>query len=176
MGYSPGIANLLSGPPILFAVVCAFFFAWLGDKCKARAALIAPQAIICIIGLMMTAYAKSSVVRYFGIFLGNAGCHGNIPAVLAYQSNNIRHQSKRGVGSALQIGFQAIGGIIASTVFRQVDAPTYVPGLWTVAGLQFLLLGLVATTTFLFSRANKRCERGTLGKPIEGLEGFKFTL
>ena len=176
MGYSPGIANLLSAPPILFAVVCAFFFAWLGDRCHARAPLIIPQSIICIIGLMMTAYAKASVVRYFGIFLGNAGCHGNIPAVLAYQSNNIRHQSKRGVGSALQIGFQAIGGIIASTTFRQVDAPHYVPGLWTVAGLQFLLLGLVSITSYCFWSANRKLERGTLKTPIEGLEGFKFTL
>ncbi|KAK2797122.1 hypothetical protein FQN50_009313 [Emmonsiellopsis sp. PD_5] len=176
MGHSGGIANLLSAPPVIFAVICAFTFAWLGDRYRVRAPIIAAQCIISIVGLMITAYHKKAGVRYFGIFLGTAGCQGNVPAILAYQSNNIRLQSKRSVGSALQIGFGAIGGIIASTTFREVDAPRYVPGLWTTAGLQFFILALVACTTFQFMRRNKQVVAGTATKPIEGLEGFKYTL
>ncbi|KAK2746576.1 hypothetical protein FQN55_005564 [Onygenales sp. PD_40] len=176
MGYSGGIANLLSAPPVIFAVIVAFTFAWLGDRYRVRAPIIAAQCIIGIIGLMITAYHKKAGVRYFGIFLGTAGCQGNVPAILAYQSNNIRLQSKRSVGSALQIGFGAIGGIIASTTFREEDAPRYVPGLWTTAGLQFFILALVGCTTFQFMRRNKQVDAGTATKPIEGLEGFKYTL
>lgn len=176
MGYEAGIANLLSAPPVLFAVISAFTFAWLGDKYRKRAPLIAVQAIICVIGLMITTYHSNNVVRYFGIFLGNAGCQGNIPAVLAYQSNNIRSQSKRSVGCALQIGFGAVGGVIASTAFREIDGPRYIYGLWTTAGLQLLLLTLLAATTFVFWRANRSLERGTLKEPIEGLEGFRYTI
>jgi MFS family permease len=176
MGYTAGVANLLSAPPVVFAVITAFSFAWLGDRYRMRGPVIAAQSIICIVGLMITAYHHKHGVRYFGIFLGIAGCQGNIPAVLAYQSNNIRFQSKRSVGSALQIGFGAIGGIIASTTFREVDAPRYVPGLWTTAGLQLLILALLSMTTFVFWRANRKLDRGTLRKPIEGLEGFKYTL
>jgi MFS family permease len=176
MGYTAGVANLLSAPPVFVAVFSAFSFAWIGDKYRTRAPVIAIQAIICFVGLMITAYHKNNTVRYFGIFLGSAGCQGNIPAVLAYQSNNIRCQSKRSVGTALQMGFGAIGGIIASTAFREVDAPRYLNGLWTTAGLQILVLLLLCITTFAFSRANRRMERGTLQRPIEGLEGFKYTI
>ena len=125
---------------------------------------------------MMTAYASSNMARYFGLFFGWAGCQGNIPSILAYQSNNIRMQSKRSVGSALQIGFGAIGGIMGSTVFRQQDAPRYVTGLWVTAGLQMLILLLLTGMTLYFIRMNKRVERGTLARPLEGQEGFKFTL
>lgn len=104
MGYTAGVANLLSAPPVCSAVISALSFAWLGDKYHVRAPIIAAQSTIVIIGLMITAYHSSNGVRYFGIFLGIAGCQGNVPAILAYQSNNIRMQSKRSVGSALQIG------------------------------------------------------------------------
>lgn len=176
MGYTAGVANLLSAPPVVFAVPCAFFFAFLGDKYHIRAPIIAIQSIICIIGLMITAYAKANGARYFGIFLGIAGCQGNIPAVLAYQSNNIRLQSKRSVGSALQIGFGAVGGIIASTTFREKDAPKYIPGLWATAGLQLFILCMLCATSLFFWRKNKQFDQGTLTKPIEGQEGFKYTL
>jgi MFS family permease len=176
MGYSAGAANALSAPPACAAVFSAFGFAWIGDRYRIRAPIIAVQAIICFIGLMIVAYHPNNGVRYFGIFLGVAGCQGNIPAVLAYQSNNIRLQSKRSVGSALQIGFGAVGGIIASTSFREKDAPKYVNGLWATAGLQFFILLALCGTSGHFWRKNRQLEKGTLTEPIEGQEGFKYTL
>jgi MFS family permease len=151
-------------------------FARLADHYRVRGPFIAGQAIVCIVGLMMTAYHKNHYVRYAGIFLGHAGCQGNVPAILAYQSNNIRNNSKRSVGSALQIGFGAIGGIIASTTFREKDMPFYRPGLWVTAGLQLFILALVSILSLHFWRKNKQVDNGTISKPIEGLEGFKYTL
>ncbi|OCT49794.1 putative transporter [Cladophialophora carrionii] len=176
MGYTAGVANLLSAPPVVSAVGSALGFAWIGDKYHVRAPIIAAQSVIVIVGLMITAYHSSNGVRYFGIFLGIAGCQGNIPAILAYQSNNIRMQSKRSVGSALQIGFGAIGGIVASTAFTQNEAPYYRSGLWATAALQFYILGSVACTSWYFWKKNKQVDAGTLEKPIEGQEGFKYTL
>lgn len=176
MGYTAGVANLLSAPPVVFAVVSALAFAWLGDKYHVRGPVIAAQSVIVIIGLMITAYHPNDGVRYFGIFLGIAGCQGNVPAVLAYQSNNIRMQSKRSVGSALQIGFGAIGGIIASTAFLQREAPYYRSGFWATAALQFWILGCLCCTSFYFWKKNKQVDDGTLTTPIEGQEGFKYTL
>ena len=85
-------------------------------------------------------------------------------------------QSKRSVGSALVIGFGAIGGIIASTAFTQEEAPYYRSGLWATAGLQFYILGCVICTSTYFWKKNKQVDAGTLVKPIEGQEGFKYTL
>jgi hypothetical protein len=175
MGYTAGKANLLSAPPVITAVVSAFSFAWVADKNRIRGPIIAIQALICMTGLMITAYHKKNSVRYFGIFLGYAGCQGNIPAILAYQSNNIRFQSKRAVGSALQIGFGAIGGIIASTTFREKDAPKFVIGLWVTAGLQCLILLLLTCTSSFFYLQNKKVDRGELSE-LEGQPGFKYTL
>lgn len=176
MDYDVGIAQLMTAPPVVFAVITSMIFAWLSDKFRIRSPFIAIQALICIIGLMLVAYAKQNGVRYFGLFLGNAGCQGNVPSILAYQSNNIRYQSKRSVGSALQIGFGAIGGIIASTVFREQDNPHYRPGLWTTTGLQIFIVCASAATAWYFRRKNKQVDEGTISEPIEGLEGFKYTL
>jgi MFS family permease len=175
MGYTAGVANLLSAPPVVSAVVSAFALAWVGDRYRTRGPLIAFQAIMTIVGLMITAYHKKNGVRYFGIFLGYAGLQGNVPAILAYQSNNIRLQSKRAVGSALQIGFGAIGGIIASTTFREKDSPRFVTGLWIAAGLQFLILVLLACTSLHFHRQNRKVDSGEISE-LEGQPGFRYTL
>jgi hypothetical protein len=129
-----------------------------------------------IVGLMLTAYHQHHGVKYFGIFLGQAGCQGNIPAILAYHSNNIRRQSKRVVASALQIGFGALGGILASTTFREQDAPTYHTGFWVTACLQFIILLILCGLTPYFYLQNKKVDDGTLAEPIEGQPGFKYTL
>lgn len=85
-------------------MITAFGFAWVGDKYSLRAPIIAIQSLICLVGLMIVAYATNGGVRYFGVFLGIMGSQGNVPAILTYQANNIRMQSKRSTASALQIG------------------------------------------------------------------------
>lgn len=175
MGYSVGVTHLLGVPPVAFAVCSSLLISWASDKYKKRAPAIAVQCCLCICGLMMTAYCKGNIARYWGLFFGFAGCQGNIPSILAYQSNNIRTQSKRSVGSALQIGFGAIGGILGSTVFKQEDAPRYVTGLWVTAGLQMFIMMLLSIMTTYFYRMNKQVDNGTVKKPLEGQPGFKFT-
>ena len=175
-GYSEGISNLLAAPPVISAVFSALIFAYYADRFRMRGPFIAMQCIMVIVGLMLTAYAQRNGVKYFGIFLGQAGCQGNIPTILAYHSNNIRRQSKRVVASALQIGFGAAGGILASTTFREKDYPNYLIGFWVTAGLQFVNLLILACITPYFYQQNKKVDEGTLEEPIEGQHGFKYTL
>ncbi|KAH7371176.1 major facilitator superfamily domain-containing protein [Pyrenochaeta sp. MPI-SDFR-AT-0127] len=179
MGYTGGQANALSAPPALTAAIVAFGFAWVGDKKQVRAPIIAIQCVIVIVGLMLVAYASNNGLRYFGTFLGVAGAQGNVPAILAYQSNNIRGQSKRAVGSALQIGFGAIGGILASTTFQQRDSPRYATGLWVSTGLQFGMLFILCITSLFFWKKNKQVDKqmrsGEPVDPLEGQVGFKYT-
>jgi predicted MFS family arabinose efflux permease len=174
MGYTAGEAQLLSAPPYVVAVILGFSCAIISDKIRLRAPAIAVQAVLCIVGLAITAYAENPRVRYFGTFLGLAGANGNVPAILSYQANNIRMNSRRSVSSALQVGFGAIGGILASTVFRQQDSPRYLNGLWTAMGTQFLLLTLCAVMSLHFSRRNKQQSKGEV--VIEGHPDFRYTL
>lgn len=173
MGYSNENAQLLAAPPYVFACILGFSFAVLADKLRMRGPIIIAQSVICITGLFITAYSTNHGARYFGIFLGLAGAQGNVPAVLSYQSNNIRMSSKRAVGSALQVGFGAIGGIFASTVFRDVDKPHYLPGIWATIGCQILNILLVCIMSVYFRSQNKKQAEG---KQIEGHADFTYTL
>lgn len=199
MGYTPFMSQVLGAPPSVFAVIVCFALSWWADKLKMRAPFIMGQAVITIVGLVLTGYAlENNGVRYFGSFLGVAGAAGNVPAILAYQSNNIRTNSKRAVGSALQVGFGrffphpfeylilrsqiftniiilagSIGGILASTVYRNQDRPQYVPGIWATLGAQFLMLILTGLMTMYFRNQNKNQEKK--GKKLENCEGFRYT-
>jgi len=170
MGYDSEDVLLLNAPPYAAAAISAFTLSCFSDKYNLRFPVITTQALLCIIGLSMTAFASSNVTRYAGTFLGMMGCQGNIPAILAYSSNNILSQSKRAFTSALVVGFGGIGGIVATTTFREQDAPFYRPGLWVSIGFQLMILGLLATSTIVFRLRNAK------GGIIEGREGFKYTL
>jgi hypothetical protein len=47
---------------------------------------------------------------------------------MSYQGNNIRGQWKRAFCSATLVGFGGVGGIAGSLIFRNQDAPGYLPG------------------------------------------------
>ncbi|KAK0212495.1 major facilitator superfamily domain-containing protein [Desarmillaria ectypa] len=115
-------------------------------------------------------------VKSSGTFLINIGSAGAIPCILAYGANNVVSQSKRSVQTALTSGCAGIGGIIASTVFREKDYPKYVPGLWVTIGTQIVLIGIVLATVIHFSRLNRLMREGKLKEPIQGQPGFYHTL
>jgi hypothetical protein len=72
-------------------------------------------------GLFIMAFAGKIGPRYFGAFLAIGGCQSNVPAVLAYQANNILTYSKRAVTSAVVIGFGGMGGIFAYVLSFFID-------------------------------------------------------
>ncbi|KAG6885384.1 hypothetical protein C0993_002347 [Termitomyces sp. T159_Od127] len=187
---------LLSAPPYFPAIATSIFFSWLSDKTRHRGGFIIIQALICIVGLCLTAFAHDGYVRYFGpyefnlmllniwvlmtilpgVFLLNAGNSGTIPGILAYASNNVVSQSKRSVQSALTVSMGGMGGIVASTVYRAEDAPRYLPGLGVTIGAQGLLIFLVGITHIHFRRLNRIALEGKLKEPLEGQPGFLYTL
>lgn len=176
MGYDAKTIQLLSAPPYVSAVTIAFGFAWASDRTRLRGPFIVAGSVLIVIGLSMTAYHPNNSIRYLGIFIGLAGAQANVPTILTYQANNIRTNSKRSVGSALQIGFGAIGGIYASTVFREKDFPKYVNGLWATIATQFLLLILVGVMSLYFKKKNRQHAEGKLSEPLEGHENFTYAL
>lgn len=174
MGYSTQMSQLLSTPPYFAGVIVALAVSRWADKTRLRAPFIAVSTIVTIVGLTLTAYAiQSNGARYLGAFLGITGLAVSVPACLAYQSNNVRTHSKRSVSSALQIGFGSIGGIIASTVFRQEDSPRYMPGIWTSIGFQLLILVIITVMSVYYKSENRKQKEQ--GKILEGSEGFRYT-
>src|SRR5947207_14616280 len=128
MGFSLPVALLLVVPPYVLAVIVSLSTSYWADKVRHRTPFIFFHSVIAIVGFALLASKIPNGVKLFGTFLAVAGSNPNQPAALAFAQNNIVGTSKRAVGSALQIMFGAIGGIAASTVFRDRDAPRYLPG------------------------------------------------
>ncbi|TDL25014.1 MFS general substrate transporter [Rickenella mellea] len=175
MGFSVRDSQILSAPPGVTAAISGLIIGRFADRVNKRGPFIVFQACLAIIGLCMTAFSHTTGVRFAGGFLTYAGAQGNIPAILSYQSNNIRGQSKRAFTSALVVGFGGIGGIFASTSYREQDYPNYLIGLWCTLGCQFATIAIIAMTSTWFMYRNNQVRRG-VGKPIEGLPGFLYTL
>ncbi|EEH17271.2 hypothetical protein PABG_07358 [Paracoccidioides brasiliensis Pb03] len=173
LGYSTGKVFLLLAPPALVSVPVAIIVSYFADKTRMRAPFIAALAVMCTVGYILIAYTKQNGVKYFGVFLGIAGANGSLPAILAWQANNIRGQSTRAVASGLQVAFGAIGGIYASLTFMEKEAPSYPSGLWAgVAAQLFIVVACVFMTAFHYIQ-NKKADRGEI--LIESLEGFRYT-
>lgn len=130
LGFGVGESLCLIAPPYAFAAIVMYTSAYVADKYRIRAPVIAVNALITLIGLPMVGFGKGNALRYTGVFLATAGANSNIPSAMAYQANNIRGQWTRALASATLVGFGGIGGIAGSLVFRSQDAPAYIPGIW----------------------------------------------
>lgn len=176
MGWDTTHSLLLSAPPYGPPIITCMLFSWLSDKYRHRSTFIYIQGLMCLVGLVLTAFGGGNGVRYFGTFLTNAGNVGTIPGILAWSSNNVVSYSKRNVQSAVTVMLGGIGGILATTTFRVQDAPHYLPGLAVSIGSQVLLL-VTATIVLVHNwRMNKLSREGKLSEPIEGQPGFYYTL
>lgn len=83
-------------------------------------------------------WAEGAGTQYVGTLFVTAGSSANIPGIMVYQANNIRGPWKRAFCSASLTTLGGIGGIGGSLVFREQDAPQYVPGIITCLTLVFL--------------------------------------
>lgn len=174
MGFSTAEAQCLIAPPYVAAAIVMYAFAWAGDKYHIRSPFIIVNGCVGLLGLALLGFVKNVGVRYFGVFLATSAANANVPCVLTWQANNIRGQWKRALCSATLVGAGGIGGIIGGTVFREQDAPHYIPGITACMLAAGLIIVIALALDFKFTRANRRAASG--GKVIEGLAGFRYTL
>ena len=174
LGYKAERALILSSPPYIVGVVYAIAISYISDKHKRRGYYIVFNCLMVIVGLVLVAKVHSPKVRYFGVFLAVAASAVNIPMTIGFASNNICDNGRRAVGTAIQTAWGAIGGIIASTVFRQADAPKYEPGLFTTIALTILLGVMVALQSAYFASQNKKADKGLI--TLYDRPAFRYTL
>ncbi|KAJ4179419.1 hypothetical protein NW755_012504 [Fusarium falciforme] len=174
LGYSLEMSFILSTPPSLFSVIEAMTISWLADKMKMRGPFVVFQGLIGIIGLCMTGFLDSPTPRYIGTFLGVAGANGLVVTTLAWQANNIVGDSRRAVSTAILISMSGVGGIYSSMVFRQQDAPNYLPGIIAVMAINIAAVLTAIATMVLLRWQNQRADKGEV--LCEDREGFRYTL
>ncbi|CEL07812.1 hypothetical protein ASPCAL10966 [Aspergillus calidoustus] len=173
MGFTYALAQVLTSPPYLVAVVLSLLMAWISDKFRVRWVILCTQSVTAIVGLLITLYAVPPGVRYFGTFLAVFGTQANVPATLAYGQNQTAQPVRKGVVSAAMIAVGAAGGVTGSTIFRAQDAPMYLPGMWSTIAMQMLYTVGTFSMSMYLRRRNRLADEGQIAA-LEGVEGFRY--
>lgn len=162
MGFTAAQSQIRAIPIFIVATVVSLTVAWATDRFKHRYSFIMAGCSVGIIGyaILLNLVRVPVGVRYMAAFFITTGGFMAQPVTIAWLSNQMGGHYKRAVGSAFQIGFGNMGGIIASNIFLKTELPRYPTGFGTALG--FLGVTMVASSIFfvgLFLENRKR-ERG----------------
>ncbi|KAB5590628.1 hypothetical protein CTheo_5938 [Ceratobasidium theobromae] len=169
LGFSVALSNILVAPPYVFAVMLALFTSWWSDRIRLRTPFIVAHSLIAIAGFTIVLHAPTNGVKLFGTFLAVAGTQPQMPFIIGLLQNN---SSKRAVASGVQVAFGAIGGIAASTVYQEKDAPKYVNGLRATIVFHAGIILTVCSVAFAFYQRNKKLDREAEGRPSSELDAM----
>jgi len=99
-------------------------------------------------------------VMYGALFMITSGTYSAMPVIVCWFSMNLGGHHRRAVGTAWQIGFGNIGGIIASYSFQATDAKTYFHKGYSIC-LSFICLSAVSCVIYFFAcvSQNRRREK-----------------
>ena len=111
-------------------------------------------------------------VEYAALFLITMGTYGAMPVVVCWFTQNLGGHHRRAVGTAWQIGFGNIGGIIATYAFLAKDAPNYTPG-YAIC-IAFICLSAVSCCIYFVSVACQNRARGRATRDL-GLTEYEKT-
>lgn len=162
MGYTAEESQLRAIPIFVAAAASCLIVAVSADKLKHRYGFIIGGCLLGIVGYAILLNLKdvSVGVRYMAAFFITMGGFIAQPVTLAWLSNQMGGHYKRSIGSAIQIGFGNLGGIVASNIFLKKEEPYYPVGFGTALG--FLGLTMITSTIFYIGLQweNKKRDRG----------------
>lgn len=125
-GYSPIRTQLFSVPPWAAAFCFSMLVAVLSDSTRHRFLFTLIPICISIAGFAMVMTINyNHPVEYGALFLITSGTYSAMPIIVCWFTMNLGGHHRRAVGSAWQIGFGNIGGIIATYSFQQSDAVNF---------------------------------------------------
>ncbi|OJJ48844.1 hypothetical protein ASPZODRAFT_149834 [Penicilliopsis zonata CBS 506.65] len=142
--------QLYSIPPWAAAFGLSLCVAFLSDKFRHRFAFVIIPICIAIAGfaILLTVHGTAHRhVEYGALFLVTSGTYSAMPVIVCWFAMNLGGHHRRSIGTAWQVGFGNIGGIIATYSFLSKDAPLYRPG-YSIC-LSFICLSAVACTVYL---------------------------
>jgi MFS family permease len=172
-GYSPIQTQLHSVPPWACAFAFAMIIATCSDFTKHRFVFTIIPISVAIAGfaIMLTVH-NNKHIEYAGLFLIAMGAYSAMPVIVCWFNMNLGGHHRRAVGTAWQVGFGNIGGIIATYAFIQTDAPYYKKG--HSICISFLALSAVSCCIYAVAvvSANRKRDRS----PVDiGLSEYEKT-
>ncbi|KAL1296862.1 hypothetical protein AAFC00_004480 [Neodothiora populina] len=129
LGYSSIQAQLHSVPPWAAAFGFAMLMAFFSDKLRHRAAFAIFPICVAIAGFgILISVHDNPNLQYAALFLVAVGAYSAMPIIVCWFNLNLGSHHRRSVGTAWQVSFGNIGGIIAVYAFLAKDAPNYLTG------------------------------------------------
>lgn len=155
--YSPVQTQLRSVPPWAAAFGFSMLLAYLSDKTRHRFGYMMFSIVIAIIGFaILVAVHDNRDVQYGALFLVTSGTYTAMPILVCWFNMNLGGHHRRSIGSAWQIGFGNLAGIVSAFSFLNRDKPKYTPG-YSIC-LSFSVVAIVAGIAYFIGcyAANKQ--------------------
>ncbi|KAA8651289.1 hypothetical protein EYZ11_008806 [Aspergillus tanneri] len=155
-GYSSLQTQLHSVPPLAMAFFVSLGIAFASDRLRHRYLFIVFNLLVAIAGvaILLTVHDKPRV-QYAALFLVVFGPYCGMPVALCWFTMNLGGHRRRAVGTALQLGFGEIAGIVSTFLFLSKDAPYYHTG-YSVAISFFTLAVFWCSCYFLVCWSQNR--------------------
>ncbi|ERS98649.1 hypothetical protein HMPREF1624_05436 [Sporothrix schenckii ATCC 58251] len=136
----------------VYAVAAVFMVAvsWLADRLRLRYALIMAATIVATIGycMLLDETWMNREAKYGASFLISIGGYAALPLAYGWLVENLAGRWKRAFGVGVQSALGNMAGVVASTIYRREESPTYVTGYGVALG--FLWIGAAAATALAY--------------------------
>jgi hypothetical protein len=143
-------SQLHSVPPWVAAFGFAMALAYISDRLRHRWLFSLIPGLVCLAGFsILAAHPASTNVKYAALFLAVSGVFSSNPILVGWFNTNLAGHLRRSTGSAFQVAFGNIGGIIASYSFPAADGPRYTKGYAICIG--FVCLSMLSSTAYAVS-------------------------
>ncbi|KAE8368275.1 major facilitator superfamily domain-containing protein [Aspergillus caelatus] len=140
LGWTAVRAQVMSIPVYVVATITTLSAALLSDLLRHRYLFTLAGCLIATMGYVIL-LAQSTVpvgARYFAIFAVTSGGYLTQPILMGWLSNNMAGHYKQSIASAMQIGFGNCGGLVASNIFFEEEAPGYRTGYGVSLGMTWI--------------------------------------
>lgn len=155
--YGPIQVQLMSVPPWAFAFVFSMVIATISDKTRHRVGFAVLTLAVAIAGFaMLLKIHYNTTVEYIALFFVTSGAYTAMPIIVCWFNMNLGGHHRRSIGSAWQVGFGNLGGIIAVYAFLNSDAKNFYAKGHTIC-LSFCALSFLACMIYgyLCLRSNR---------------------
>ncbi|KAL4903571.1 hypothetical protein BDW74DRAFT_185971 [Aspergillus multicolor] len=162
LGYTAAIAQLMTIPIYVAAVIALLLAAYLSDKAKDRSMFVIWPLVVGGIGLIgliaipKDGYAPGAL--YFMLFPVAMGLYCIVCGTVAWTANNLAGPWKRSAGMALMISIGNLGGVAGTNIYLAKEAPYYWTGYGTSLGVIVLSLTAACFLRWKFRQLNTRKE------------------
>jgi len=160
--YTGRHVQALTIPIFLVSAVATLISALGSDRLRHRYSFAMLGYLITLVGLIMFLCQKSLShhALYGALFLVSIGTYLTLPLIWTMCVNNVSGYYKTSIASGLCVGFGNAGGIIASCIFVNTEAPYYWTGFRVDFGLT-IAAALMTTGLLVGLRAeNHKRDKG----------------